>query len=391
MTDALVSSFPVSGKRFSVLYRLDGDEGEARRRAQDICVEQTVEIPEESVPDGIIRDHILGRLEAFEAQPDGGYSARISYAVEVAGVGLTQLLNVVFGNISIKTGIRAERLDLPEVMLRSFRGPRFGRHGLRERLGVPARPLLCTALKPLGLSPEGLAALAYRFALGGIDIIKDDHGLADQGFASFRERVERCAEAVGRANRETGGRSVYVPNVTAGLDEFGARAHFAKTHGAGGLLVAPGLTGPDAMRWLADDDTLALPILAHPAFQGTYVLHPSSGISHQLLFGQLPRLAGADATIYPNFGGRFGFTRDECQRIVRGAAVEMGPLKPIFPTPGGGMSLDRVPEMLDAYGPDVILLIGGGLMTPGSDLIENCRRFRTLTERVAARSRPAGA
>jgi ribulose-bisphosphate carboxylase large chain len=71
--------------------------------------------------------------------------------------------------------------------------------------------------------------------------------------------------------------------------------------------------------------------------------------------------------------------------------MEMGPLKPIFPTPGGGMGLDRVPEMLDAYGADVILLIGGGLMTPGSDPIENCRRFRTLTERFAARSRPVDA
>ena len=383
MTDALTPSFPVSGNRFSVLYRLDGDEGEARRRAQDICLEQTVEIPDTLVPDGIIRDHVLGRIEALEARPDGGYSARISYAVEVAGAGLTQLLNVVFGNISIKTGIRAERLDLPEVMLRSFRGPRFGRHGLRERLGVPARPLLCTALKPLGLSPEGLAGLAYQFALGGIDIVKDDHGLADQGFACFRERVQRCAEAVAHANRETGGRSIYVPNVTAPFDEILSRARHAKENGAGGLLMAPGLTGLDAMRCLADDGSIALPILAHPAFQGTYVLHPSSGMSHHLLFGQLPRFAGADATIYPSFGGRFGFTRDECRSIVRGTEMDMGPLKPIFPTPGGGMILDRVPEMLDAYGRDVIVLIGGGLMAPGSDLVENCRRFRTLTERFA--------
>jgi ribulose-bisphosphate carboxylase large chain len=48
------------------------------------------------------------------------------------------------------------------------------------------------------------------------------------------------------------------------------------------------------------------------------------------------------------------------------------------------MSLDRVPEMLDAYGRDVILLIGGGLMAPGPDLVENCRRFRALTETYAA-------
>ncbi len=363
-----------------MVYRLDGDEAAARRRAQDICLEQTVEVPDALVPDGVIRDHVVGRIERFEARAEGGHAARISYAAETAGPDLTQLLNVLFGNISIKAGIRAERVDLPESMLRHHRGPRLGRQGLRERLGVPARPLLCTALKPLGLSPEALAELAYRFALGGIDIVKDDHGLADQGFARFRDRVRLCADAVARANRETGLRAIYAPNVTAPFDEVLARARFAKEHGAGGLLVAPGLTGPDAMRRLADDDEIALPILAHPAFQGTYVLHAAHGLSHGLLFGQLARLAGADATIFPNFGGRFGFTREECLDIVRGTEMDMGQLRPIFPTPGGGMGLDRVPEMVDVYGRDVLLLIGGGLLSPGSDLIGTCRRFRKLVE-----------
>jgi ribulose-bisphosphate carboxylase large chain len=328
----------------------------------------------------VIRDHVLGRVEEIEALREGGHAARISYAAENAGTDLTQLLNVVFGNISIKAGVRAERLDLPNSMARSFRGPRYGRSGLREYLGVPRRALLCTALKPLGLSAEELARLAHRFALGGIDIIKDDHGLADQEFANFCDRVRLCTAAVARANRETGLRSIYAPNVTAPFDEIRARAGFAKEHGAGGLLVAPGLTGLDAMRCLADDDGLALPILAHPAFQGTYVLHPSSGISHSLLFGQLARLAGADATIFPNFGGRFGFTRDECLSIVRGTEMGLGSLKAIFPAPGGGMSLERVPEMLEVYGSDVLLLIGGGLMTPGSNLVDNCHRFRELVE-----------
>jgi ribulose-bisphosphate carboxylase large chain len=382
MTEPSVSSFPLSKERFSVLYSLAGDEKAAYDRARDICLEQTVEIPDSLVPDGMIRDHILGRIESFEARPEGGYAARISYAIEVAGPDLTQLLNVLFGNISIKAGIRAERLELPDLMLRSFKGPRFGCPGVRAYLGVTQRPLLCTALKPLGLSARGLAELAHRFALGGIEIIKDDHGLANQGFAGFRDRVALCTEAVLRANRETGLHCIYAPNVTGPFDEIGERARFAKEQGAGGLLVAPGLTGLDAMRCLADDDRLALPILSHPAFQGTYALHSSSGLSHQLLFGQLPRLAGADATIYPNFGGRFGFTREECLDIVQGAQMEMGALKPIFPTPGGGMGLERVPEMLSAYGREVILLIGGGLMTPG-DLVENCRRLHALVDTFA--------
>src|SRR5690606_2754524 len=140
--------------------------------------------------------------------PEGGFEATISYAVETTGCELTQFLNVVFGNSSIKPGIRVERLDLPPGLLNAFKGPRLGRDGLRALLGVPTRPLLCTALKPMGLSAKALAEFAYRFALGGMDVIKDDHGLANQSFAPFKERVERCAEAVARANRETGGNCI---------------------------------------------------------------------------------------------------------------------------------------------------------------------------------------
>ena len=64
-----------------------------------------------------------------------------------------------------------------------------------------------------------------------------------------------------------------------------------------GLLIAPGRAGLDSMRRLAEDDGIGLPIFSHPAFQGTYVMSREHGISHQALFGQLPRLAGADATI----------------------------------------------------------------------------------------------
>jgi len=309
------------------------------------------------------------------------FEAVISYAVETAGGELTQLLNVIFGNISIKPGIRVDRLDLPSALLAIFKGPRFGRQGIRDLLGVADRPLLCTALKPQGLSARQLADLAYQFALGGIDIIKDDHGLANQSFAPYRERVQACAEAVERANRETGLRCIYMANVTATADQVVERARVAKAAGSRGLLVAPGLVGLDTMRLLADDDQLVLPIMSHPAFQGSFVTSEEQGISPAALFGQLARLAGADATIYPNYGGRFSFSREVCRQIVEVSAAPMGSLKPIFPTPGGGMSLERVPDMLDLYGQDVIFLVGGGLMKHSPDLVANCRYFLKLVGR----------
>ncbi|HUI44915.1 MAG TPA: RuBisCO large subunit C-terminal-like domain-containing protein [Nitrospirota bacterium] len=370
-----------SGERFSVTYRIFGSEAEALSKAEDICIEQTVEFPADEVPEGVIRDHVFGRIEQFKRSDRESFSAVISYAVEIVAGELTQFLNVVFGNSSIKPDIRVERLNLPDSLLRGFKGPRFGREGIRQLLKVPKRPLLSTALKPMGLSSEELADLAYRFVLGGMDIIKDDHGLSNQSCSPFEERVELCAAAVKRACKETGQHAIYVANITASHREVLRRARFAKGAGAGGLMAAPGLIGMDLMRELAEDDGIALPIFTHPALQGSYVTS-RNGISHGVIFGQLARLAGADATIFPNFGGRFSFSREECSDIVRGTVIPMGCLKSIFPAPGGGMSLERVPEMLETYGQDLIFLIGGGLFKHGPDLVENCRHFRKMVEEI---------
>lgn len=374
MKDFIVS-INLSGERFQVIYRLKGSEKEARSKAEDICIEQTIEFPADLVKGGDIRDHIFGRIESFQPLEANCWEAVISYAIEITGFELTQLVNAMFGNFSLKPGVRVERLELPGSLLKHFKGPRFGITGVRDLLGVPERPLFCTALKPMGLSCQDLAELAYQFALGGVDMIKDDHGLADQPFSPFKERVQRCAEAVERAIRETGKKCLYVPNLSAPADQILDKALLAKENNVGALMVAPGLVGLDTMRMLADDDRIALPIISHPAFQGTFTAHPDNGVSHYTIFGQLPRLAGADASIFPNYGGRFSFSIEECQSIVRGATVQMHHIKPIFSAPGGGMNLERIPEMIKTYGRDVIFLIGGALHKLGPDLIENCRRY----------------
>jgi ribulose-bisphosphate carboxylase large chain len=97
---------------------------------------------------------------------------------------------------------------------------------------------------------------------------------------------------------------------------------------------------------MADDDRIALPILAHPSFLGSFVASPQSGLSHYVLFGQLMRLAGADASIFTNFGGRFPYNREACLDIADATACSMGAIKTIFPCPGGGLNFDNVAEMV---------------------------------------------
>ncbi|MEL6150657.1 MAG: RuBisCO large subunit C-terminal-like domain-containing protein [Chloroflexota bacterium] len=368
----------LSGERFHVQYRIYSGDVEAI--AQGIALEQTVELPAALVPSGDVQAQIVGQIESIEAG-EGSALVTISYAVETAGTGLPQLMNVVFGNTSMQSDIQVMRMDLPESITRQFRGPRYGISGLRELLHAPTRPLLATALKPVGLSAGQLAEIAYQFALGGIDIIKDDHGLANQPFCPFEERVRECADAVRRANAQTGRNALYMPNVTAPYDELRDRARFAKANGAGGVMVSWGLVGFDALRVLADDDDLPLPVLAHPALSGSFVASERNGMAHTVTYGQLMRLAGADAVIFVNYGGRFPYTEAQCKQVIIGCTEPMGHLRSIFPMPGGGMTLDRIPELHRFYGDDVVFLVAGGLYGYSDDFIENTRTFANLITR----------
>lgn len=368
-------------ERFKVIYHIWGDESTALEKAKIICLEQTVELEDELVPDGMIRDRIVGQIDRFFTVCEGVYEAHISYANEISAFELTQLLNVIFGNTSIKEGIRVERLELSESILSRFSGPRFGIKGLRKILGVYEKPLLCAVLKPMGKTAGEIAELAYHFALGGVDVIKDDHGLTDQPFCPYYKRVEACAELVEKANGKTGKKCIYAPNVTAPITDIMERVHFARRIGAGGLLISPGLTGLDTMRAMAEDEEVDLPIISHPAFLGSMVTNKKNGFSHAVLFGQLQRIAGADASVYPNFGGRFGFTREECESISKSCREQMGNYQPIFPAPGGGMTMESVPDITELYGNDVMFLIGGELYARSTDLEENVRYFLSLLGR----------
>ncbi len=184
------------------------------------------------------------------------------------------------------------------------------------------------------------------------------------------------------ANEKTGLKCLYIPNISGPVTEILERAAYAKEGGAGGVMLIPGLVGLDFIRVLAEDDSFGLPIMHHPAFHGTYVHNPIQGFSFGCWYGQLPRLAGSDFTVYPNFGGRFSYPREGVKQIIEQTTAPMGHLRTIFPTPGGGMTFENIPEMLEVYGRDVVFLMGGGLFRGGNDLADNCRKFRELVERV---------
>ena len=359
MTESLVIHYTV----------FDQDPQEA---ANALRVEQSIEFPNELAPEWI-QEKVVGQVLEVGETRQGTTNLSIAYNPDTTGGEMPALLNVLWGNASMIPGVRVRKVDFPASLLSQFSGPRFGISGLREIFDAPQRPLASTALKPMGMSSKDLAADAYLIAKSGFDTIKDDHSLANQPWSTWRERVGSISDAVARANKETGKQCLYAPSLNLPSDQIHASAIEAKALGATSLLVLPGIAGWDTMRAIAEDDLVGLPIMAHPAMVGSLVSSPHAGLTHEIVFGQLARIAGADITIFPNFGGRFSFTQEECLSIAHAARRELGSLKPAWISPAGGMSLDRIEDMITVYGKDTACLVGGALHR--GDLFDNSSKM----------------
>ena len=243
-----------------------------------------------------------------------------------------------------------------------------GWRDLRALTGAPSRALTASALKPQGLSPQALARIAGQLARGGVDLIKDDHGIADQVFSPFAARVEAVGRAVQEANAATGGRTLYAPHLTGTLDDMRRQLDLVRAHGIGAVMVAPMIVGLSNFHAIVKA-AAGLVVIAHPAMSGVTKIAPP------LLLGKLFRLFGADATIFPNAGGRFGYAAETCLQLARGARDPWGELKPCMPVPAGGLTADRIAGLLQFYGHDVMLLIGGSLLSARERLTEQTARF----------------
>ncbi|HUZ91315.1 MAG TPA: RuBisCO large subunit C-terminal-like domain-containing protein [Methylocella sp.] len=355
-------------ERLQAFYQIRGDVSSIEKRARGIAIEQSVEAPLAAIRDPRILSGIVGEVAAIEDRGGGWFGVRIDLATATVGEDSGQLLNMLFGNTSLYDDVVLDDAVFPTGLLAVFGGPRHGAAGLFARANVEGRALTCSALKPQGLTVEELAALAYKLAAGGLDYIKDDHGLANQSFSPFEDRVRACACAVRKAVAITGRPTRYVPNLNGHFGQIERQIGIARSEGLDTVMIAPMIAGVSTLQALrqAHPD---FALIAHPAMTGATRVSP-------YFFAKLFRLLGADAAIFPNPGGRFGFSMACCGKITDNLRGSWEGLRASLPVPAGGMSLQRVPELLDYYGRDAMLLIGGALLSaPPETLVTETAAF----------------
>lgn len=307
----------------------------------------------------------------------GGY-IKIAYHPELFEAGsMPQIWSSIAGNIfgmKVLKNLRLEDIKFPKKIMKKFRGPRYGIEGIRKIVRFKNRPLTGTIVKPkVGLNPKQHADVAYNAWMGGLDVVKDDENLTSMKFNSFKDRIIQTLKMRDLAEKETGEKKIYMPNITGETDEMLRRANLVKMYGGEYVMVdilTCGWSGLQTVRESVDQV-----IHAHRAMHGALTKNKKHGIS-MLTIAKCARLIGVDQLhvgtasvgkmegsaleveeIEDEIEEKFFIKENDKRHILE---QDWKDIKPVLAVASGGLHPGSIPLILERMGKNIVMQFGGG-------------------------------
>jgi len=267
---------------------------------------------------------------------------------------------------------------VPRQYLQLFDGPATTISDLWRILGRPAKDggfIVGTIIKPkLGLRPEPFAQAAYQFWLGG-DFIKNDEPQGNQVFAPMRKVIPLVADAMKRAQDETGEAKLFSANITADDPyEIIARGEYVlETFGNDASHVAfliDGYVGGPSAITLARRYFPSQFLHYHRAGHGAVTSNQSKRGYTAFVLSKMSRLQGASGIHTGTMG--FGKMEGEAGDRILAAMIENdvadGPyfsqewygMNPTTPIISGGMNALRTQGFFNNLGHANLIMTSGG-------------------------------
>lgn len=373
--DFVDSSYRPAKDDLVVLYRFEPPEGMSREESAGRIASESSTGTWTTLSDLPPRMKAL-QATAFEISKD---LVKIAYPAGLWERGnVCQLMSGIAGNIFGMKGVKGLRLEdarLPPGYLSSFKGPSMSMEGIRKMMGVPKRPLTGAVPKPkIGFSASEHARVGFETWMGGFDFVKDDENLTSLPFNRFEKRVELLAKMRDRAESATGDKKDAFINITSDVGTMMERADLLHENGfryAMMDVVIAGFSSLQTMREHLGD--LHMAIHAHRAMHAAFDRDPKHGISMQFL-AKLARLVGVNQIHSGTSVGKLVGDRSEVTAIAdilrervtspvpnMTLGQDWGRLKSAFPVSSGGLHPGLVPDVYDIYGPDMVLLVSGGI------------------------------
>ncbi|KAL2223585.1 UNVERIFIED_CONTAM: Ribulose bisphosphate carboxylase large chain [Sesamum indicum] len=330
-------------------------------------------------------DRYKGRCYNIEPVPGetDQYICYVAYPLDLFEEGsVTNMFTSIVGNVFGFKALRALRLEdlrIPTAYVKTFQGPPHGIQVERDKLNKYGRPLLGCTIKPkLGLSAKNYGRACYECLRGGLDFTKDDENVNSQPFMRWRDRFLFCAEAIYKAQAETGEIKGHYLNATAGTcEEMMKRAIFARELGVPIIMhdyLTGGFTANTSLAHYCRDNGLLLHI--HRAMHAVIDRQKNHGMHFRVLAKAL-RMSGGDhihsGTVVGKLEGErditLGFVdllRDDFVEKDRSRGIyftqDWVSLPGVIPVASGGIHVWHMPALTEIFGDDSVLQFGGGTL-----------------------------
>jgi ribulose-bisphosphate carboxylase large chain len=320
----------------------------------------------------------MEKLQAKAFDMDGNF-VKVAYPVGLWEDGnAPQLLSGIAGNIFGMKAVKNLRLvdvSLSGNYIKHFKGPRFGNDGIRRMMKVKKRPLTGAVPKPkIGFSAAEHAKIGFETWMGGFDFVKDDENLTSVSFNRFSERVKLMAKMRDRAERLTGGKKSAFLNITAETEMMKKRAKMLADYGWNYAMIDVVVAGTAAVATMRDYcSDLGIAIHAHRAMHASFDRNPKHGITMQFL-AKIMRLIGVSQIHSGTAVGKLIGTKPEVSAIAdvlrekktkprKHMLLEQDwkHIKSAFPVSSGGLHPGLIPDVMDIFGTECIILVSGGI------------------------------
>lgn len=273
--------------------------------------------------------------------------------------GINQLLcHLMGGHLDINAIRQCKLIDIefPQKFLDIFKGPKFGIEGIREFTKAYHKPILGSIIKPkVGLSKEKLLDIVKELIDGGGDFIKEDEIMANPAVCPLEERVEYIMKYVNKCAKKV----VYAVCINSDYPYFLKRAE--RVYELGGNCVHLNIwAGLSAYKVLRD---LNLPIMLFFQKSGDKIFTNEKhdfNISWNLIC-KLARFIGVDFIQAGMWGGYSHSEEFALLEIINILTGKNSSFLPVLPSLSCGMHPGLVNAIVNKFGTDVMLNVGGAI------------------------------
>ncbi|MCM8802953.1 MAG: RuBisCO large subunit C-terminal-like domain-containing protein [Candidatus Omnitrophica bacterium] len=276
-------------------------------------------------------------------------------------------------------------INLPEKILRKFKGPRFGIEGIRKITETPfPYPIVGTIIKPCaGLTEKEVAEKCYLSAKGGVKFIKDDEKMLGPSYCQPEKKIKLVSEALKKAYEETGNKCIYAPHLVERADKIKDTGKRYIEYGATGLMINVVLGHNfEVLKILREDPDINVPLYAHSG--GRSALSTGKRRIDDGVIVKFIRLCGGDFFQHGVFGVKdthiASLDEDLLNHLIYVMRKDLDRIKDTVPVCAGGLRIENIKLNIEKHydkklGYHVALLAGSYLLGHPEGPYQGARKF----------------